>query len=102
MRPKKIVTLVSVILLLNTSSLFASDVFKGREIYMRECMACHGNSGEGNMPGLPNFTESQTLFKTDNVLIDIIKDGRGIMPGFGGLLTDEDIRDVTAYLRSFL
>lgn len=85
-----------------SSPILAADVFKGREIYMRECMACHGNAGEGNMPGLPNFTESQSLFKTDNQLMDIVRDGRGIMPGFGGLLTDEDIRDVTAYLRSFL
>ncbi len=80
----------------------ASDVFKGREVYMRECVACHGAAGEGAMPGLPNFAESQTLFKTDDALMGIIRDGRGIMPGFGGLVTDEEIRDVTAYLRSFL
>ncbi|MDX1810740.1 MAG: cytochrome c [Gammaproteobacteria bacterium] len=80
----------------------ASDVFKGKEVYARECMACHGAAGEGNMPGLPNFKESQVLFKTDNELTEIIRDGRGIMPSFGGLLTDDDIRDVTAYLRSFL
>lgn len=80
----------------------AGDVFNGRELYMRECMACHGNAGEGAMPGLPNFTENQTLFKTDNALMDIIRDGKGIMPGFGGLLTDKEIRDVAAYLRSFL
>lgn len=83
-------------------ALFAGDVFNGRDVYMRECMACHGSAGEGSMPGLPNFKESNTLFKTDNQLIDIIRDGRGIMPSFGGLLTDEDVRDVTSYLRSFL
>lgn len=85
-----------------SSSLIAGDVFRGRDVYMQECMTCHGSAGEGNMPGLPNFKESQTLFKTDNELIDIIRDGRGVMPSFGGLLTDDDIRDVASYLRSFL
>jgi len=80
----------------------ASDVFAGREIYLRDCTACHGESGEGKMPGLPNFKEGQTLFKTDAMLMDIIRDGKGIMPSFGGLLTDEDIRNVAAYLRTFL
>ena len=80
----------------------SNDVFKGKEVFMRECMACHGNAGEGNMPGLPNFKEDQTLFKNDNELMDIIRDGKGIMPSFNGLISDEDIRDVTAYLRTFL
>jgi len=80
----------------------ASNVFKGRDVYIRECMACHGAAGEGNMPGLPNFKEDQTLHKNDNELMDIIRDGRGIMPSFNGLITDENIRDVTAYIRTFL
>ena len=80
----------------------ASDVFNGKEVFIRECMACHGAAGEGNMPGLPNFKEGKTLFKNDNDLMDIIRDGRGIMPSFNGLISDEDIRDVTAYLRTFL
>lgn len=94
--------ILGLLVLFEAGLVMAGDVFNGREVFMRECMACHGNAGEGNMPGLPNFKESQTLFKTDNQLMDIIRDGRGIMPSFGGLLTDDDIRDVTAYLRSFL
>lgn len=69
---------------------------------MRECMACHGAAGEGKLPGLPNFKEDQTLFKTDSALGDIIRDGKGVMPSFNGLLKDEDIRNVVAYLRTFL
>lgn len=82
--------------------LMANDVFKGREIFMRECMACHGAAGEGKLPGLPNFKEGQALFKTDSALIDIVRDGKGVMPSFNGLLSDEDIRNVVAYLRTFL
>lgn len=90
------------VLIFSSGVVFASDIFNGKEVFMRECMACHGAAGEGNMPGLPNFKEGKTLFKNDNELMDIIRDGRGIMPSFNGLLPDEDIRDVTAYLRTFL
>jgi len=82
--------------------IFANDVFNGKEVFTRECVSCHGATGEGSMPGLPNFKEGQTLFKNDNELMGIIRDGRGIMPSFYGLLTEKDIRDVTAYLRTFL
>lgn len=98
----KINSINLIVLFLVQMNVFAADVFNGREIYLRECMSCHGEAGEGNMPGLPNFKEGQTLFKTDNLLIDAIRDGKGIMPGFNGLLTDDDIRDVAAYIRTFL
>jgi len=95
-------TFFLLLLMLTSQYIVASDVFNGREVFMRECMACHGASGEGSMPGLPNFKEGATLYKNDNELTDIIRDGRGIMPSFNGLLTDDDIRDVVAYLRTFL
>lgn len=99
---KKITLFIFVLLQVYSFQVIANNVFKGREVFMRECMACHGESGEGKLPGLPNFKEGQTLFKTDSALIDIVRDGKGVMPSFNGLLTDEDIRNVVAYLRSFL
>lgn len=99
---KKNIFLLFLLFQIFASQVIANDVFKGREVFMRECMACHGASGEGKLPGLPNFKEGQTLFKTDSVLIDIVRDGKGVMPSFNGLLTDDDIRNVVAYLRSFL
>jgi len=99
---KKFIFVFFVFLQIYALQALANDVFQGREVFMRECMACHGESGEGKLPGLPNFKEGQTLFKTDSALIDIVRDGKGVMPSFNGLLTDEDIRNVVAYLRSFL
>ena len=99
---KKHIVVLFLLIQIFVSQVGANDVFKGREVFMRECMACHGESGEGKLPGLPNFKEGKTLFKTDSVLIDIVRDGKGVMPSFNGLLTDEDIRNVVSYLRSFL
>jgi cytochrome c6 len=98
----KLVFTVFLLFQINAFQVVASDVFKGREVYMRECMACHGASGEGKLPGLVNFKEDQTLFKTDSTLVNIVRDGKGVMPGFNGLLDEEDIHNVVAYLRTFL
>lgn len=86
----------------NMQPVHAGDVFKGKELYTRHCMGCHGPSGEGMMPGLPNFSRGEQMFKTDSQLIDAIRDGNGVMPSFNGLLDDEQISDVVAYLRTFL
>lgn len=103
---RKLVSLFRIIVLVVipcvSQTIFASDVFNGKEVFMRHCVACHGSSGEGSMPGLPNFKEGKTLFKNDSELMAIIRDGRGIMPSFNGLIKDDDIRDVAAYLRTFL
>lgn len=80
----------------------AGDVFKGREVYVRDCVLCHGASGDGRLPGLRSFQESQALYRSDDALKRIVRDGKGVMPSFNGLLSDEDIRNVVIYLRTFL
>lgn len=80
----------------------ANDVFKGREVYVRDCALCHGASGEGRLPGLLGFSESQALYRSDEALNKVVRDGKGIMPSFNGLLTDDEIRNVVTYLRTFL
>jgi len=99
---KQILFIIFVLMQMIIMHASANDVFKGREVFMRECMVCHGAAGEGKLPGLPNFKESKSLFKTDATLINIIRDGKGVMPSFNGLLSDEDIRNVVAYVRTFL
>jgi mono/diheme cytochrome c family protein len=90
------------LMMISVSAVNAADVFDGKEVYMRHCMGCHGSSGVGNMPGLPNFTRGDQMFKSNSELYDAIRDGSGIMPGFNGLLTDDEIENVIAYIRTFL
>ena len=37
----------------------------------------------------------------DSELLDRIRDGKDGMPSFRGMLSDNEIRDVIAYLRTF-
>lgn len=78
----------------------AADPVEGRKIYAAQCQNCHGENGVGQIPGTPDFSRGQALFKPDMTLVQTIKDGKGMMPAYRGLLTDEELLDVVAFLRT--
>jgi mono/diheme cytochrome c family protein len=79
---------------------YAADPTKGAKLYNEHCVDCHGVHGEGQMPGVPDFTRTPVLFKPDTVLSETIQRGKNVMPGFAGVLTRDQINDVIAYLRT--
>lgn len=89
-----------VLLTVGATAVFAADTTRGAKIYNQHCVDCHGPSGSGQMPGVPDFTHSDRLFQSDQALAETIKRGKNVMPGFQGILTDEQIFDVIAYLRT--
>ncbi len=85
------------------------NVTKGAEIFGGTCVACHGEDGKGAFPGVPDFTQPDgRLSKSDSVLIKHITNGFEspgadmAMPELGGNedLTEQDVKDVLAYLRA--
>ena len=84
----------------------------GQELYVRFCASCHGRSGSGSWratlslirPGnLAHRSRMQGL--SDQYLADLIKHGgapigKAGMPAFGFHLTDDEVRELVAYLRS--
>lgn len=83
-----------------SSGLYAADHIKGRELYERNCMVCHGQGGQSVMPGVPNFGRGEGVLKPDFTLLASIRSGRNAMPAFQGILTDRDIMDVIAFVRT--
>lgn len=79
----------------------AADVFNGKKLYQTYCEACHGSSGQGEMPGTPNFTRGQGLLQPDTALLNVINGGRNAMPAFQGILDHFETLDVITYLRTF-
>lgn len=81
-------------------------VQRGRALYNEQCVNCHGAQGEGGVgPALNN----RTLLKNtlDSVFFSVIRSG---VPGtqmpawsvdYGGPLTDEEIRDLVAFIRAW-
>ena len=82
-----------------SASAGAADINKGRALFNSHCVACHGANGSGVLPGTPNFRQGQVLMRPDAALMDSVRTGRNAMPGFRGILTDQQLLDVVAFLR---
>ncbi|WP_321396645.1 c-type cytochrome [Emcibacter sp.] len=77
------------------------DIKRGEQVYKENCTTCHGVNGEGvSAPALGN--QSALAHNTDEVIRHAIRNGRQDTPmvAWTGKLSDEDIDNVTAFLRS--
>ena len=92
--------LVALLLAFGTGNACAGDIDKGGKIYARHCVTCHGADGINVMPDAPNFAHSEGLLRPDVFILASIKEGKNAMPSFKGMLKDEEIMDVIAYLRT--
>lgn len=88
---------------------FGADLAKGKKVYTDKCLKCHGEKGRGDGPKAEDlekkpadYTDKAKMAKfTDADLKKAVKEGKKPMPAFGKKLTDEQIDDVTAYIRTF-
>lgn len=80
---------------------WAGNPFNGKPLYLKHCASCHGERGESKMLGVPNFSRGEIIISsTDPMLVNSIKQGKGVMPGYQGLIKDADILDIIAYMRT--
>jgi mono/diheme cytochrome c family protein len=86
----------------------SGDPSKGKALYETQCLFCHGGQGHGDgvMGKLltpPPADLVKTQGKSDNELIKIIQNGRPptAMPGFKAQLSEQDIQDLVAYIKTF-
>ncbi|WP_449538977.1 PQQ-dependent dehydrogenase, methanol/ethanol family [Ferdinandcohnia sp. Marseille-Q9671] len=75
-----------------------STAHEGADIYKNNCLACHGDNGEGGHNG-PNLQKSEMLQDREQ-LIKQIKQGSAGMPPFEGVLDDAQIDALVEYLQS--
>lgn len=69
----------------------------GAAVYANACASCHGDDRKGSPPEFPAlFGVSKRL--TADQMTQQIHDGAGRMPGFGGSLSDEEIKAVVAFI----
>lgn len=82
-----------------------TQVEKGKRIFQKYCLACHGREGTGDgyrMLGADpaNLASRQTQEKSDEDLLESIHEGQSMMPPWKDRLSNEDRRRVLAYIRS--
>jgi cytochrome c6 len=93
-------TITCAVLTLLWPSAFGADLSQGQKLYRAHCASCHGVRGVPVMPGAPDFTRQQTLMQPDPVLVDKLKQGKGAMPAYQGLLRERELYDIVAYMRT--
>jgi mono/diheme cytochrome c family protein len=84
------------------------DVNRGRAVYERHCLACHGVGGRGDGPEAAslrtkpaNFHRAISMLKSDEELLRVIEYGVVFSPmhSWQGKLTEGELQDVLAYIR---
>jgi mono/diheme cytochrome c family protein len=100
----------------------AGDAAKGKAIFTANCASCHGESGKGDGPVGAALTPKPRDFTQAQFKLDSLKDGKPgsdaalalviknggaayggspLMAPWGGTLSDAQIQDVIAYIRTF-
>lgn len=75
-------------------------------IYKAKCAGCHGPDGKGETPA-GKATKARDLCsedvkkETDDEWASIIIKGKNKMPSYDKKLTDAEVKEVIAYMRSF-
>ncbi|MDZ3836180.1 MAG: cytochrome c [Rhodospirillales bacterium] len=98
----------------------AERLERGAEIYAANCASCHGAKLEGQpdwksrlpsgrLPAPPHDASGHTWHHPDDVLFRITREGPAAvvgggyesdMPGFAGVLSDDEIRAVLEFIKS--
>ncbi len=95
------------------------DAEKGETVYLKRCLQCHGEEGDGLGPAAErlnppprDFTLGLYKIKSsafdadlpnDEDLLRMVRDGMPgtAMPGWGDMLSEQDMWDVIAYIKIF-
>jgi mono/diheme cytochrome c family protein len=87
---------------------YPADLSRGKTVYERHCMTCHGPRGYGDGPNAllltiapANFHRPGSFLKSDETLMRMIEHGGVFSPmhSWRGRLTDGEMQDVLAYIR---
>jgi len=101
----KITTGIAIVALMAATSMTTAYAQAGADTYKSKCAMCHGAAGTGNAAmKVPSFKSPESIKESDADLTAAIKNGKGTgsvkMPAYTGKLTDAQIKDAVAYIRT--
>ncbi len=87
----------------SSTTVLAQDA--GADTYKSKCAMCHAADGSGSTPAGKSmkavpFSSPDLIKASDADLIAATKNGKGKMPAYASKLTDPQIKDVIAYIRT--
>ena len=75
-------------------------VAKGKSVYANNCASCHQADGQGMPPTFPALKGSSVVTGDINAQVDLMMNGKGMMPAFGKTLNAADFAAVVTYTRN--
>ena len=87
------------------TGVLAQDKANGEKVYKAKCASCHGPDGKGETAAgkatkARDICSDEVTKESDAAWTDIIVKGKNKMPGYDKKVTDADVKDVIAYMRS--
>ena len=85
----------------------AQDTANGEKAYNAKCASCHGPDGKGETAAgrvtkVRSFSLDEVKKESDAVWTEIIVKGKNKMPGYDKKLSDAEVKDVVAYIRTLV
>ncbi len=113
MKADWLLVLMSGLMIVITSSALAvtppGNPMHGQKLYKQHCLRCHGAKLDGNGPDADslrvrptNFHTYLTLARGTRELEEALRQGRNLTPmhAWDPVLTDQEVYDLVAYIRS--
>jgi mono/diheme cytochrome c family protein len=112
MKTKSLIKILAVALAFAAVSCWQAAAVDGKELWNKNCAACHGMDGKGEtrmgrQKGVKDYTDSKVQATlTDEQALKAIKegvteDGKEKMKSFADKVNDEEAKALVAYLRTF-
>ena len=101
----KIQTAITLAALMAASTMGALAQGPGADTYKAKCAMCHGADGKGETPAgkamkAVSFSSPEVARMSETELAAVTKNGKGKMPAYAGKLTDAQIKEVAAYVKT--
>jgi cytochrome c oxidase cbb3-type subunit 3 len=80
-----------------------ADLALGKKVFADNCATCHGENAKGNRElGAPNLADKLWFYGSDKkIILEGLQNGRGgVMPAWGGRLSEPTIKALTVYVHS--
>ncbi len=77
-------------------------IAKGEDIYANNCASCHMGDGAGIPGTFPAITGSPVVNGDINAQVELMMNGKGMMPAFGGMLKPVEFAAVATFIRNGL
>ncbi|NOR71908.1 MAG: cytochrome c oxidase subunit II [Methylomarinum sp.] len=77
-------------------------IAKGETVYANNCSSCHMADGAGLAGTFPAITSSAIVTGDINAQVDLMMNGKGMMPAFSQMLSAVDFAAVSTFIRNGL